>query len=53
MRILARHGLSAQTVAEWGAVTDDFDRLHATAQLMKRAVAAAYNEADWLSSPGS
>lgn len=52
MRILANTGVSAQTATVWGAVTADFDALHGAAQLLKRAVAAAYNEQDALEIAG-
>ncbi len=52
MQIVVKTGLSASTVTEWGAVETDFDRLHATAQRIKRAVKAKYEEADWLSAAG-
>ncbi|MET3934840.1 neuraminidase-like domain-containing protein [Arthrobacter sp. OAP107] len=50
--ILARTGVSPQTLLEWGMVTDHFDKLDATAQLLKRAVAAAYDETDGLEIAG-
>jgi hypothetical protein len=52
MEIIARTGLSAQTVAEWGGVKTDFDKLDGSAQVIKNAVKAKYEEADWLSVAG-
>jgi hypothetical protein len=52
MEILGRAGASAETATSWGEVTDDFDVLHATAQVLKRTVAAAYNEQDALDIAG-
>jgi hypothetical protein len=52
IRIVARTGISAQTVALWGAVETDFDALHETAQLMKNTVKAKYEEEDWLELAG-
>ena len=48
MRLVARTGLSAETLAQVGAVETDFDALHATAQLLKNTVKAKYDENDWL-----
>jgi hypothetical protein len=48
MDIVASTGLSAQAIAEWGRVEIDFDKLHATAQLIKNTVKSKYEEEDWL-----
>ena len=48
MQIVAKSGLSAQTIAAWGAAKTDFDTLNGTAQLIKNTVKAKYQEKDWL-----
>jgi len=52
MKIVGRTGLSAETVADWGTATTDFDALHDTAQRLRNAVKAKYEEADWLDLAG-
>lgn len=53
MEIIARTGLSAQTVAEWGEAETVFAALNNTAQLIKNTVKAKYEERDWLDLAGS
>ncbi len=48
MQISSKTGILAETIAEWGKVETDFDKLHSTAQLIKGAVKAKYEEEDWL-----
>ncbi len=48
MQIFAKTGLSAQTIAMWGKAETDFTKLNNTAQLIKNAVKARYQEKDWL-----
>jgi len=52
-KIVAKTGISAETIAEWGAAETDFDSLHDTAQLMKNTVKAKYEEEDWLDIAGN
>lgn len=52
MVIAARTGLAASTVTGWGADEADYDKLHATAQVMKNAVKAKYEEREWLDVAG-
>ncbi len=52
MQIVGKTGLSAQTIATWGAPDTDFDKLNATAQLLKNTVRAKYEEKDWLDLAG-
>ncbi len=53
MQIVSKTGISAQTIAEWGAAETDFDTLHSTAQLIKNTVKAKYKEEDWLDVAGN
>ena len=53
MQIVSKTGISAQTIAEWGAAETDFDTLHSTAQLIKNTVKAKYEEEDWLDLAGN
>lgn len=53
MAIIAKTGLAATTVTRWGALDTGFDSLHATAQMMKHAVKAKYEEREWLDVAGS
>ncbi len=53
MQIVAKTGLSAKTIAEWGAAETDFDALNVTAQLIKNTVKAKYEEKDWLDLAGN
>jgi len=53
MRIAARTGLAAATIARWGAADTDFDALYATSEIVKRAVKSRYQEADWLDLAGN
>ncbi|HCN84890.1 MAG TPA: hypothetical protein DIT07_14925, partial [Sphingobacteriaceae bacterium] len=46
-------GLSAQTMAELAAPETDFDKLNTTADLVKRAVKAKYEDEDWLKIAGN
>ncbi len=41
-------GISAQTLAQWAVPETDFDKLNATADLVKSTVKAKYEEEDWL-----
>ncbi|HKO95843.1 MAG TPA: neuraminidase-like domain-containing protein [Pyrinomonadaceae bacterium] len=50
--VVSRSGLSAENVAVWGAIETDFDALSDTAQIMKNAVKAKYEDADWLELAG-
>jgi hypothetical protein len=52
VEIGVKTGLSAETIVLWGAVETDFDVLHATSQVIKNAVKAKYEEADWLDVAG-
>lgn len=52
MKIVSRSGLSAENVATWGAAETDFDVLNTTAQVMKNAVKAKYEDEDWLELAG-
>jgi hypothetical protein len=52
MQIVSKTGISAETIAEWGAAETDFDKLHSTAQLIKNTVKAKYEEEDWLDIAG-
>lgn len=52
MEIVAKTGLSAETIAEWGKAETDFDELNDTAQLLKNTVKAKYEEEDWLDIAG-
>jgi hypothetical protein len=53
MTVVSKSGLAASTVTGWGAVETDFDKLQATAQVMKNAVKAKYEEKEWLDVAGS
>ncbi len=53
IQIVSKTGISAQTIAEWGAAETDFDTLHSTAQLIKNTVKAKYEEEDWLDLAGN
>ena len=49
IQIVAKTGISAKTIAQWGTTTEtDFDSLHDTAQLLKNTVKAKYGEEEWL-----
>ncbi|NOT09810.1 MAG: hypothetical protein HOP28_16580 [Gemmatimonadales bacterium] len=52
MQIATRTGLSAETIAEWGTPSTDFDELNATALLLKDTVKAKYEDADWVTLAG-
>jgi len=52
MQIVAKTGLSAQTIAKWGAAERDFNELNKTAQLLKNTVKSKYEEEDWLDLAG-
>ncbi|HEX4875364.1 MAG TPA: neuraminidase-like domain-containing protein, partial [Chitinophagaceae bacterium] len=52
IRIVAKTGIGASTIAEWGKAETDFDKLYATAQLIKSTVKAKYEEEDWLDVAG-
>lgn len=52
MQIVKKTGISAETIAEWGAAETDFDALHETGQLIKNTVKAKYEEEDWLDIAG-
>lgn len=52
MAIVTTTGLSAETIALWGAAETDFDQLHATAQLIRNGVKAKYEVEDWLELAG-
>lgn len=52
MKIVKKTGISAETIAGWGAAETDFYALHDTAQLIKNAVKAKYEEEDWLDLAG-
>lgn len=52
VQIVAKTGISAETIAEWGAAETVFDKLHSTAQLIKNTVKAKYEEEDWLDLAG-
>jgi hypothetical protein len=52
MQLVGKTGLSAQTIATWGAAETDFDTLNSTAQVMKNTVRARYEEKDWLDLAG-
>ena len=53
MQIVSKTGLSAETIAFWGAAETDFDVLNTTAQLIKNTVKAKYEEKDWLDLAGN
>jgi hypothetical protein len=53
MQIVAKTGISAETIAEWGTAETDFDTLHSTAQLIKNTAKAKYEEEDWLDLAGT
>ncbi len=53
MEIVARTGLSAETITEWGTAETDYDALHVTAGLLSDAVKGRYQEAEWLEVAGS
>ncbi|MFT4939454.1 MAG: hypothetical protein ACI88A_002496 [Paraglaciecola sp.] len=50
--IVAKTGLSAETITRWGAAETDFEKLYDTAQLLKNAVKAKYTERQWLELAG-
>ena len=50
---MAKTGLSAKTIAEWGGAESGFDELHAMAQLIKNRVNAKYDEETWLDVAGN
>jgi hypothetical protein len=52
MQIVMKTGISAETIAEWGAALTDFDELHDIAQLIKNTVKAKYEEDEWLDVAG-
>ena len=52
MKVISKSGLSAETIASWGDAETDFDKLNATAQMIKNAVKAKYEEEDWLELAG-
>jgi hypothetical protein len=52
IRIVSKTGLSAETIAKWGAAETDFDKLHNTAQLLKNTVKAKYDDNEWLDLAG-
>ncbi len=52
MQIVTKTGISAKTIAEWGAAETGFDNLHEIAQLLKNSVKAKYGEEDWLDIAG-
>lgn len=52
MKIVKKTGISAETIAEWGAAKTNFYTLHKTAQLIKNTVKAKYEEEDWLDIAG-
>ncbi len=45
-------GLSVQNLAQWATTNTDFDELNSTADLVKNAVKAKYEEDDWLKLAG-
>jgi hypothetical protein len=53
IKIASKTGISAQTMAEWGAAEPDFHKLHNTAQVIKNTVKAKYEEEDWLDLAGN
>ena len=53
MKIVVRTGISAETIAQWGAAETGFDALHDTGQLIKKTVKAKYEEEDWLDLAGN
>lgn len=53
MQIVSKTGITATTIADWGAAETIFDNLHDTAQLIKRTVKAKYEEEDWLDLAGN
>ena len=53
MQIVAKSGLSARTIVTWGTAETAFNALNATAQLLKNAVKAKYQEKDWLDLAGN
>ncbi len=52
MKIVAKSGLAAQAITEWGKAERDFGKLHDTAQILKNAVKAKYDEKEWLEIAG-
>ena len=52
MKVVSRSGLSAETIASWGEAETDFDPLNVTAQVLKNAVKAKYEDKDWLELAG-
>lgn len=53
MSLVFKTGLAPETIAQWAAPVTDFDQLHATAEIVKRATKAKYEEADWLKLAGN
>ncbi|MCP4398170.1 MAG: hypothetical protein GY801_12845 [bacterium] len=52
MRIISKTGMSAETLTVWAQPESDFEELDKTAQLLKRALKAKYEETDWLQLAG-
>ena len=52
MKIAMKTGISAETIAVWGAVETDFDAFHVNGQLIKNTVKARYEEEQWLDLAG-
>lgn len=52
MQIVTKTGLTAEMITTLGKTKTDFDTLNNTAQLVKNAVKAKYEEEDWLSIAG-
>jgi len=52
MNIIAKTGLSAETVVSWGSVNTGFEALHSTAQTLKNAVKSKYSNTQWLEVAG-
>lgn len=48
IEIVAKSGLSAQSIIDWGRTDTDFDQLQIIAQSLKNTVKAKYEDKEWL-----
>lgn len=53
LKIVAKTGVSVETLDDWGRPETAFDVLHKTAQLIKNSVKAKYEVEDWLEVAGN
>lgn len=53
IQIISKTGISAETIAEWGAVENDFNKLYSAAQKIKNTVKSKYEEKEWLELAGN